>query len=83
MLRYFIHLHNGTGETHDEDGVELADLAAAERVAVQGVRSILSEEVMSGTLDLRGRAEIANAEGEVLQTVQFAETILVYRAERP
>ncbi|NIJ20228.1 hypothetical protein FHS95_001920 [Sphingomonas naasensis] len=77
MSRYFIHLYNGTGETRDEQGSEVADLAAAEMLAVDGVRSILSEEVRRGTLDLRGRAEIADQDGRVVQTVRFSETVRI------
>ena len=79
MPRFHIHIHNSTGTTRDEEGEDLPDLEQAERKAVDGVRSILSEEVRRGMLDLRGRADIADSGGEVLSSVRFADTIRLQR----
>jgi hypothetical protein len=78
MPRFHIHIYNSTGETRDEEGEELPDIAEAARKAIEGVRSILSDEVRSGSLDLRGHADIANPAGEVLQTLRFADSIRLH-----
>lgn len=75
MPRFHIHVHNKIGEVRDEEGEELADIAEAQRKAVEGVRSILSEEVLRGSLDLRGRVEIATPDGEVLLSMPFADML--------
>ncbi len=60
MAQYFLHVHNGTGFTRDEEGQDFADLTAARIGAIDGIRSILSEEVRSGALDLAGRAGVSH-----------------------
>lgn len=80
MPRFHIHLYNSTGETNDEEGQELPGIEAAEQKAIEGIRSILSEEVRHGSLDLRGRAEIATTAGVVVQTVNFADTVQLHIA---
>lgn len=75
MPRFHINIHNGTGETRDEEGQDFPGLAEAERSAVEGVRSILREEVSSGTIDLSGRVEITNPAGEILSTIPFSEAV--------
>lgn len=80
MPRFHIHLHNSTGETNDEEGQELPGIDAAEDKAIEGIRSILSDEVRHGSLDLRGHAEIATTGGELIRIVRFADTVQLYIA---
>jgi hypothetical protein len=82
MALFFLHLHNGSGFLPDEEGRDLADLAAARREAVRSIRSLLAEEVRRGRVDLRGRVEIAGAGGEILANVVFSEAVEVL-AEGP
>lgn len=77
MARFFLHLHNGSGFLADEEGRELADLAAARKEAVRSIRSLLAEEVRRGRVDLGGRVEIAGAGGEILASVAFPEAVEV------
>jgi hypothetical protein len=75
MARYYMHLFNSIGSIPDEEGVEAADTAEAVRVAAVNIRSLLSEEVKGGVLDLRGRIEIEDAAGDVVRVVPFREAI--------
>ena len=75
MPPFFLHVHNRTGLARDEEGLELASLAAAREAAVAGIRSILCEEVGQGTLDLGGRIDICGENGEVLMAVPFGEAV--------
>ena len=59
----------------DPDGQELPDLDAARQQAVEGVQSILSDEVTQGLLDLTGYVEIADADQKVLAVVRFIDAI--------
>jgi len=75
MPHFYLHVHNSSGAAEDDEGAELPDLDAARARAVEGIRSILSEEVLDGRLDLRGRVDIADAEGRVLASVAYAEAV--------
>lgn len=77
MPRYFFHLRNGTLEAEDEEGRELLDLEAVRTEALNGVRSILSEEVLKGAVDLRGRLDVVDGEGQAVLTVPFAEAVTI------
>jgi hypothetical protein len=73
--RFYFHIHNSAGTTRDEEGTELPGLAAARDKALNGICSLLSEEVRHGSLDLRGRIDIAGANGEILSSVAFADAV--------
>lgn len=79
MPHYFLHVRN-TAYAKDEEGNDFPNLAAAREAAVNGARSILSEEVKHGALDLRGAIEIAEGETIVL-VVPFAEAVAVKTGE--
>lgn len=79
MPRYFFHLHNSSDVT-DEEGRELADLAAALDWAKFQARNLAGEMAKEeGRIALHHRIDIANAEGEVLDTVRFGDVIQIER----
>jgi hypothetical protein len=51
MARYYFHIYNGHGETRDHEGVEIGE-ADAHGMAVDSIRSIVSEEAREGLIDL-------------------------------
>lgn len=75
MARFFLHINNGSGYAEDPEGQELADLDEAYRKAIDGVRSLLSEEARQGQLDLSGSIEIADCDGNILLIVPFTEAV--------
>ena len=78
MARFFLHIYNGAGLTEDDDGQELAGLDEARASAVAGIRSLLAEELLSGTIDLRGRIEIFGEDDqEPLEIVHFRDVVTV------
>lgn len=83
MPRFHIHVHNCIGEVRDEEGEDLPGIEAAESKAIEGLRSILSEEVLQGRLDLRGYAEIVDSRGEIRRTLRFAEVIELHLDRDP
>jgi len=69
---------NANGPVLFERGEEFpvfADLDAARAAAIEGVRSLLSEEARQGQLDLSGKIEIADADGNILLIVPFREAV--------
>lgn len=75
MARYHFHIHNEGGFIEDEEGLELADLQEVRREALKGIRSMLGEQLSNGHLDLRGRLEVADAAGDAVMTIRFADTV--------
>ena len=83
MPLYYFHLRNGLGFTRDEEGQELADVAAAMDVAVLSVRSLIAAEASEGRIDLRGRIEVRDHEDAPLFDLPFADAIVVLTGEPP
>ena len=79
MARYHFHIHNEGGFIEDEEGLELADLQAVRREALKGIRSMLGEQRSNGHLDLRGRLEMADAAGDAVMTIRFADAVELRR----
>lgn len=82
MTRYFLHIDNGGGYSEDPEGQELSDLGAARAAAIEGVRSLLSEEAREGQLDLSGKIEIADADGNILLIVPFSDAVELRQTAR-
>jgi hypothetical protein len=75
MPRYYFHIHNGTGLTSDEEGQELSGPGEAHEAALAGIRSILSDELEAGGIDLDGRIEITDGAGGATRSVPFGEAV--------
>jgi hypothetical protein len=75
MARFYLNIRNGIGFVEDPEGLELPDLATARARAIDGVRSLLSEEARNGQLDLTGSIEIADRDGTILLIIPFAEAL--------
>lgn len=78
MARYFLHIRNG-GYSEDAEGQELPNLDAARWAAIDGARSLLSEEAREGQLDMAGQIEIADGDGNILLVVPFNEAVELRR----
>jgi hypothetical protein len=77
MPHFYLHVRNAVASANDEEGEDFADLAAAREKATAGARSILSEEVKGGLLDLRGAIDIADRTGKIVLTIPYTETVTV------
>ena len=75
MPRYFFHVHDSFDVAADDEGQDVDSLAQARCIAIESVRTILSEELRNGRLDLRGRIVIADASGAICATVPFTEAV--------
>lgn len=72
MARYYFHIYNGHGETRDHEGVEIAE-ADARGMAVDSIRSIVSEEARDGLIDLRGHIDVVDQKGGLVFKTEFVE----------
>jgi len=83
MPLYFFHIRNGMGFTPDDEGQELADVGAARNVALRSARALIAAEVAEGRIDLRGRIEVADADGAQVLALPFAEAVELLTGDPP
>ena len=77
MPRLYLNLHNSHVDADDPEGADYADLCAAREAALQGIRSLLSEEVKTGTLNLHGHLDIVDDGGVLLESISFAQAVSI------
>ena len=82
MPHFYFHIFNGTGETHDDEGVDLPDLDSARARALSSIRSILREEIRGGLLDFGGVVRITDRYGALLLEIPFAMAVEVKHENR-
>jgi translation initiation factor 2 alpha subunit (eIF-2alpha) len=78
--RFYFHLYCEFS-ARDEEGRELADPASAREAAKEDIRSIISDAARRGEIDMRGRVEIADEHGTVVETVSFTDSVNLILAE--
>ena len=74
MPRFFFHLYDDI-VARDEEGVELADIEAARRTAMFGVRAMICDQVTKGHLHLDHRLEVEDEDGKRVFDLQFGDAI--------
>jgi len=75
-MRFFFHLNNSTGWTHDREGRELDGLPQALEIAVEEARSLLCADIAEGkTVDLRSYIAIDDEIGREVARVMFEEVV--------
>lgn len=79
MPHYYLNIHNGHGDTIDEEGADFVDLEAARCHAIYGIRCFLSAELLEGLVDLTGHLDIVDQQGVVQATVPFTQAVTIRR----
>lgn len=77
MARFFMHVLDGDGWTHDQEGMELSDLAAAMSEALKGGRDLMAAQVLAGTLDLSHMIVVDDENGQEVHRLPFSEAVTV------
>ena len=77
MPTFYLHLCNGSGFTEDQEGSDYADLDAAHKAALDGLRDIMAHEVRGGELNLGSFIEIEDEDHKFRMTVAFSEAVHV------
>ncbi len=54
----------------------LSDDSAARRIALKGARSLMSDDIARGVLDLNGTIAVTDAKGQLILQVRFEEAVL-------
>ena len=73
--RFFFNLCNGSEFTEDEEGIELADSAAAHRKAVESLRGVMAGDLLLGDLNTASFIEIEDEKRELIETVSFTQVV--------
>ena len=71
MIRYFMHLRNGTDQILDEDGKEFPDLEALRAAVLFSVRDLMCGDLRDGVIDLRFRIDAENESGVIVYSLPF------------
>ncbi len=78
MPRFYFHLYDD-GIFLDDEGQQLANVAAANDVAIANAREMACAEVMDGRLSLQHRIEVTDEGGHTIATVHFRDVVQVDR----
>lgn len=76
MPRFYFHLYDDFVSI-DEEGRDLPSRQAAHAEAVASAREMACAEVLEGQLQLDHRIEVAEATGNVIDTIWFRDVIQV------
>jgi hypothetical protein len=76
-MRYFFDILNGHGFVADEEGQELTGIDAVREEALTSIRSMLSEEVSRGMMDLTGELRVRDANGAPVMALRFSDAVAV------
>ncbi len=74
MPRYFFHVYDDI-IAHDEEGVELPNVAAARLNALKGARDVIAEQVKRGYLVRSHWIDVVDEHGEPVMTVTFGDAV--------
>ncbi len=74
MPRYFFHVYDDL-IAHDEEGVELPNVAAARLKALIGARDIIAAQVKRGYFVLSHWIDVVDEQGEPVITVTFRDAV--------
>jgi hypothetical protein len=77
MLTSRLRLHNSHDFVRDEEGIDLADEAAARAMAMDSIRSMIAEEVRKGVIDLDGFIEVLDHGAVQLTKIDFPEAFTI------
>ena len=76
-MRFYFHLYNDI-DAPDDEGIELPDLEAARNCAVEQARGLIGELAKTeARIVLNHRIDIEDADGKVLDTVQFRDVVRI------
>jgi hypothetical protein len=77
MPRFYFHVQNSHDFVRDEEGIDLADEAAARAMAMDSIRSMIAEEVRKGVIDLDGFIEVLDHGAVQLTKIDFPEAFTI------
>lgn len=76
MPRFYFHVFDEVVAL-DVEGVDLPDLAAAQKVALDGARELICDQVRKGHLNLGHRVEVTDERGETVLKIAFRDVFTI------
>jgi len=76
MTRYFFSARDRYDSPPDEEGVELASLAAVRAQAIEAARSLICDDITRGVIDLNGTIEVTDEAGSAVLHLRFDQAVL-------
>jgi hypothetical protein len=73
MPLYYFHIHGPNGTTVDEEGSDLADMAAVREEALTAVREIVADSIRRGDGRDGREMRVADDTGKLVLTVPFRD----------
>jgi hypothetical protein len=77
MPLFYFHLHEQDSVVLDEEGAHMLDTCAARRHAILNARSIIAEDVQSGSIDLSAMIEVTDERGSSVLSVSFSDAVAI------
>jgi hypothetical protein len=77
MPRYYMQVRHFGDQLLDPEGSEHADMDALRKNVLIAARSLLSEDVKDGVVDLRSRIDVEDPDGVIVYTLGFAEALKI------
>jgi hypothetical protein len=75
MLRFFLHLRDGTDELLDPEGKEFPNLESMRSFVLASARDVMSSDMKAGVVDLRFRIDAEDAGGQVIYSLPFKHAV--------
>ena len=75
MPRYFFHLRDHLGDVVDEEGLELADDAAARREGDESVREMFEHDMRYGIAVGGQRVDVVDSDGVIVAVCQIPSVV--------
>lgn len=77
MPRYFFHLRDHFECLLDPQGKEIETEANIPALALSEARSLMSQDILSGSLDLRQRLEVEDQDSNLIYCLKFADAVRI------
>jgi hypothetical protein len=73
MPLFLFHLRDGVDRTLDPEGLELPDMDAVKRKALEAARDVTAHGIIDGKLDLNLRIDVEDENETIVYTLAFRD----------
>ena len=77
MPQYYFHLRDHKERLLDPQGREIRSPDDIPKIALNEARGIMSQDVLTGKLDLRQRLEVEDKLGRIVHSLRFSDAIKI------